>query len=134
MKTGGIGIIIAGITLFFWHLFRGEWDPAYRFGYASHQVMSVDSFILLIVGVVFYFWVSGLISAVMPSASQTVIDLGLPSWRSLHDSENCHRHAIASLVNAFAQPRRHYHRLPGSSDKGFQSSRTSKVISGIEWL
>ena len=56
MKTGGIVIIIAGITLFVWHLFRGEWDPAYRFGYASHQVMSVDSFILVIVGTVFYFW------------------------------------------------------------------------------
>lgn len=56
MKTGGIVIMIAGITLFVWHFFRGEWDPAYRIGYASHQVMSVDSFILLIVGAVFYFW------------------------------------------------------------------------------
>ncbi len=48
--------MIAGIMLFFWHLFRGEWDPAYKFGYASHQVMSVDSLILLIVGAAFYFW------------------------------------------------------------------------------
>ena len=56
MKTGGIVIMIAGISLFFWHLFRGEWDPAYSIGYASHQVMSVDSLVLVILGAVFYFW------------------------------------------------------------------------------
>ena len=56
MKTGGIVIIIAGILLFAWHFFKGEFDPAYRSGYSSHQVMSVDSFILVIVGAVFYFW------------------------------------------------------------------------------
>jgi hypothetical protein len=56
MKTGGIVIMIAGITLFVWHFFMGEWDSAHRFGYASHQVMSVDSFILVIVGAIFYLW------------------------------------------------------------------------------
>jgi hypothetical protein len=56
MKTGGIVFMITGIALFVWHLFRGEWDPARRFGYASHQVMSVDSIILVVIGAVFYFW------------------------------------------------------------------------------
>ena len=56
MKTGGIIIMIAGITLVIWHLFRGEWDQTYRFGYASHQVMSVDGFILVLFGAVIYFW------------------------------------------------------------------------------
>ena len=56
MKRGGIVIMIAGITLFIWHFFRGEWDPDHRFGYASHQVMSVDSVILVVIGAVFYFW------------------------------------------------------------------------------
>ena len=56
MKIGGIVIGIIGVMLFFWHLFRGEFDPNYHFGYASHQVMSVDSLILIAAGTVFYFW------------------------------------------------------------------------------
>lgn len=56
MRMGGIVIGIIGVTLFLWHLFRGETDADYHFGYASHQVMSVDSPILIVAGAVFYFW------------------------------------------------------------------------------
>lgn len=56
MRIGGIVIGKIGIILFFWHLFRGEVDSDYYFGYASHQVMSVDSLILIGAGAVFYFW------------------------------------------------------------------------------
>jgi hypothetical protein len=56
MKIGGIVIGIAGILLFFWHLFKGTSNPDYSIGYASHPVMSVDSVILVVVGAIFYFW------------------------------------------------------------------------------
>ena len=56
MRIGGIVIGVIGILLFFWHLFRGEVDPDYHLGYASHQIMSVDSLILIGAGAVFYFW------------------------------------------------------------------------------
>ena len=56
MKIGGIVIGVAGILLFFWHLFRGMSNPDYGIGYASHPVMSVDSVILIVLGAIFYFW------------------------------------------------------------------------------
>lgn len=56
MKLGGIVIAVGGVLLFFWHLLRGEFDPNTHSGYASHQVMSVDSLILVSVGAVFFFW------------------------------------------------------------------------------
>ncbi|MEP6945391.1 MAG: hypothetical protein ABJA02_05695 [Acidobacteriota bacterium] len=31
-------------------------DPAFDVGYASHQVRSVDSVILIVIGIVFFFW------------------------------------------------------------------------------
>lgn len=56
MKIGGIIIGIAGVVLFFWHLYLGGMDADFNFGYASHHVRSVDGVILVVVGVVFYIW------------------------------------------------------------------------------
>ena len=51
MKTGGIVVGIIGVSLFLWHLVRS--NPNYE-GYASHQVMSIDAVILIIVGTFLY--------------------------------------------------------------------------------
>ena len=53
MKTGGIVVGIIGVTLLIWHLVKVMSNPNYE-GYASHQVMSVDAVILIIVGIGLY--------------------------------------------------------------------------------
>ena len=55
MRVGGLVIGIAGIVLFLWHLLRAAMASDPRSGYDSHQVMSVDSAILLGLGIIFYF-------------------------------------------------------------------------------
>ena len=55
MQLGGVIIGIGGVLLFLWHLFRGAsaLDPGV--GYSSHQVMSADSIILVLLGIIFFF-------------------------------------------------------------------------------
>lgn len=53
MKTGGIVLSVIGAALFAWHLIRVRFNPDY-IGYASHQVMAVNSLVVLAFGVAIY--------------------------------------------------------------------------------
>lgn len=54
MKTGGILIAILGAALFAWHLVRVQINPDYE-GYASHQVMAMNSLIVFVFGITLCF-------------------------------------------------------------------------------